>query len=120
MESSSMRTSWALRDRRYGWEIMHGWAVSAALLALTILGALCGSGAGVFATGATVFAKDKPLSWKPIEDALLRVNDAPPKEWGVYRTGKKNEPLLLQMGSRFLFIDVHDRQAFELDASKIE
>src|SRR5437879_8713332 len=36
-------------------------------------------------------AKDKPLSWKPVEDALLRVNDAPPKEWEVYRTGKKNE-----------------------------
>jgi hypothetical protein len=96
---------------------------ASALLSLTIVaigGALCRSGAGVFAPSATVFAKDKPLSWKPIEDALLRVNDAPPKEWGVYRIGKKNEPLLLQMGSRFLFIDVHDRQAFELDASKIE
>jgi hypothetical protein len=118
MEPFSMRASWALRDRRYGREIMHALAASATLLALTILGALCGSGAGVFAPSA--FAKDKPLSWKPIEDALLRVNDAPPKEWGVYRTGKKNEPLLLQMGSRFLFIDVHDRQAFELDPSKIE
>jgi hypothetical protein len=70
--------------------------------------------------GTRAFAKDKPLSWKPIEDALLRVNDAPPKEWEVYRTGKKNEPLVLQIGNRFLLIETHHRQVFELDLSKIE
>jgi len=65
-------------------------------------------------------AKEKPLSWKPIEDALLRVNDAPPKEWSAYRTGKKNDPLLLQIGSRYLLIESHDHRVFELDPSKIE
>ena len=105
---------------------MRAWAVSAALLSLAIMGALCEFGgtalpaaAGTFAPGAAS-AKDKPLSWKPVEDALLRVNDAPPKEWEVYRTGKKNEPLLLQIGNRFLLIEAHDRQVFELDPSKIE
>jgi hypothetical protein len=88
-------------------------AASAALLSLAIIGATY-----EFAAGA--LAKDKPLSWKPIEDALLRVNDAPPKEWGVYRNGKKNEPLLLQIGTRFLLIETRDRQLFELDPSKIE
>ena len=88
-------------------------AASAALLSLAIMGATY-----EFAAGA--LAKDKPLSWKPIENALLRVNDAPPKEWGVYRSGKKNEPLLLQIGSRFLLIETRDRQVFELDPSKIE
>jgi hypothetical protein len=70
--------------------------------------------------GSTARAKDKPLSWKPIQDALLRVNDAPPKEWGVYRTGKKNDPLLLQIGSRVLLIQIRDRHVFEIDPSKIE
>ena len=65
-------------------------------------------------------AKEKPLSWKPIEDALLRVNDSPPKEWSAYRTGKKNDPLLLQIGSRYLLIESHDHRVFELDPSKIE
>jgi hypothetical protein len=74
----------------------------------------------VFGSFLAARAKDKPLSWKPIEDALLRVNDAPPKEWGVYRTGKKNEPLLLQIGNRFLLIEVHNRHVFQLDPSKIE
>ena len=65
-------------------------------------------------------AKGKPLSWKPIQDALLRINDAPPKEWGAYRTGKKNNPLLLQVGNRFLLIESHDHHVFELDPSKVE
>lgn len=86
---------------------------SAACCSFVTLGAI-----SVFAPSAS--AKDKQLSWKPIEDALLRVNDAPPKEWGVYRTGKKNEPLLLQIGNRFLLIQTHDRQIFELDPAKIE
>ena len=94
---------------------MRSLPASAALLSIAIL-AILGATFG-FGTGA--LAKDKPLSWKPIEDALLRVNDSPPKEWGAYRTGKKNEPLVLQIGSRFLFIQTHDHQVFEIDPSKI-
>ena len=91
-----------------------------ALLALAIVGPLSFCGAIALASGASAFAKDKPLSWRPIEDALLRVNDAPPKEWGVYRTGKKNEPLVLQIGNRFLLIQSRDHHVFELDPAKIE
>lgn len=84
------------------------WKFSLALLAM-----LC-----VF-TG-TAHGKDKATAWKPIEDALLRVNDAPVKEWGVYQTGKKLDPLLLLIGKRFFLIEIHDKQIFELDASKVE
>jgi hypothetical protein len=94
---------------------MPAWRATAVLLSLVILGAMCEFGGASFAV-----AKEKPLSWKPIEDALLRVNDAPPKEWELYRTGKKNEPLVLQIGPRFLLIDTHDHQIFELDPAKIE
>jgi hypothetical protein len=76
--------------------------------------------ATIFCSGIAPRAKDKPLSWKLIQDALLRINDAPPKEWGVYRTGKKNDPLLLEIGKRVLLIQIHDRHLFELDSSKIE
>ena len=109
-----------------------GLALSIFLLAIGAV--ICGFGTGAFGPGASAFApsasgfdlstsafgKDKPLSWKPIEDALLRVNDSPPKEWSAYRTGKKNEPLVLQLGNRFLFIQSHDHQVFELDPAKIE
>lgn len=75
---------------------------------------------GTTALPREAFAKSKPVSWKAIEDALLRVNDAPVKDWSVYQTGKKRDPLLLKMGNRFLLVQVHDHQLFEIDPAKIE
>jgi hypothetical protein len=92
----------------------------AVFYSLLIVGAISGMGAAALAPSASVFAKDKPLVFKSIESALLRVNDAPPKDWEVYRTGKKNEPLLLQIGNRFLLLETSGHQVFELDPSKIE
>jgi hypothetical protein len=66
------------------------------------------------------FAGDKPVSWKPIQQALLRVDDQPVKNWNVYQESKKGDPLLLQMGNRFLLIQVHERKIFELAPAKIE
>jgi hypothetical protein len=74
----------------------------------------------VCASSGSTFAKDKPASWKEIGDALLRVNDTPVKDWGVYQTGKKRDPLLIQMNNRFLLIRIHDRQLFEVDPAKVQ
>ena len=70
--------------------------------------------------GGSLFAGDKTLAWKAADNALLRVNDRPVNDWNVYQTGKKNDPLLLQMGNRFLLIEVHDRHIFEIAPAKIE
>src|SRR5580704_15487486 len=83
------------------------------LTLLAAFGAVCVSSGGTF-------AKDKPAPWKIIDDALFRVNDAPVKEWGVYQTGKKRDPLLLQMDKRFLLVKIHDRQIFEVDPAKVQ
>jgi hypothetical protein len=83
------------------------------LMLLAAFGVVCAS------SGVT-FAKDKPASWKIIDDALFRVNDAPVKDWGVYQTGKKRDPLLIQVDKRFLLIKIHDRQLFEVDPTKIQ
>lgn len=76
--------------------------------------------AAVCASGVATPAKDKPVSWKIIDDALFRVNDTPVKEWGVYQTGKKRDPLLLQVNNRFLLLRIHDRQVFEVDPGKVQ
>jgi hypothetical protein len=83
------------------------------LILWTAVGVTCASGGGTF-------AKEKPVPWKVIDDALFRVNDAPVKVWGVYQTGRKRDPLLLQMDNRFILIKIHDRQLFEIDPSKIQ
>ena len=82
-------------------------------IVLVILGA-------TLACGVAMRAKDKPVAWKIIDDALFRVNDTPVKEWGVYQTGKKRDPLLVQMDKRFLLVRIHDRQVFEVDPAKIQ
>ncbi len=80
---------------------------------LTALAAVC-------ASWGSSFAADKSASWKMIDDALFRVNDTPVKEWGVYQTGKKRDPLLVQMNKRFLLVKIHERQLFEIDPAKVQ
>jgi hypothetical protein len=80
---------------------------------LAAAGAICPS-------AASTFAKEKPVSWKMIEDALFRVNDQPVKEWGVYQTGKKRDPLLVQMNNRFVLVKIRERQIFEVDPAKVQ
>lgn len=90
--------------------------------------ALVAAGAALVAVGAVLahlgggpaLAKGKPASWKSIDDALLLVNNNPVKEWGLFQAGNKRDPLLLQMGNRFLLIKIHDRQVFEIDKSKVQ
>ena len=82
-----------------------------AFLALSMLAGLAAS---------AVADKDKPVSWKPITEALLRVDDQPVKNWNVYWESKKGDPLLLQIGDRFLLIQVRERKVFELASAKIE
>lgn len=81
---------------------------------------LLGVVVGLSVSASRTPAKDKAASWKVIEDALFRVNDAPVKEWGVYQTGKKRDPLLLQMDKRFLLIKIHDRKIFEIEPAKVQ
>jgi len=81
---------------------------------------LAGFTVAALAWAQTTAAKDKPASWKMIDDALLRVNDAPVKDWSVYQSGKKRDPLLVQMNKRFLWVKIHDRQVFEIDPAKVQ
>lgn len=53
--------------------------------------------------------------WKQT-DGILRVNDSPPKDWSVYREGKKTNALILRIDERLLLIDVKAHQVRELDA----
>ena len=66
-----------------------------------------------------ISAAAKPTPWKEIKEALLRINDAPVKEWAVFEAGKKHDPLLLQLGERYLLIAVHDRKIYEVEGAKI-
>jgi len=64
-------------------------------------------------------AADK-LTWKPLVNAILRVDDSPPKLWNLYHTGKKIDPLLLELGSRFLVIYVRNATVYEVSPAVLE
>ncbi|MGD0715822.1 MAG: hypothetical protein ABSB24_16790, partial [Gaiellaceae bacterium] len=59
--------------------------------------------AGVFsfflACSPLARAADK-VEWKPVPEALLRVDDHPPKDWNLYSAEKKNDRLMVQIGGR--------------------
>jgi len=63
--------------------------------------------------------KDK-IVWKPIPDAILQVDSRAPKLWNVFQPGKKFDPLLLQLGSRYLVIYVRNMQVYELKPEQLE
>ena len=69
--------------------------------------------------GSGPLATEKPLLWKPSEDAMLRVDDRPVAQWSVYQEAKKIDPLIVQMNNRYLLIDQRLRRIFELDPKTI-
>jgi hypothetical protein len=60
------------------------------------------------------------IVWKPIEDAILQIDSRAPKEWNVYQPGKKTDPLLLQIGSRYLVIYIRNEQIYEIKPEQLQ
>lgn len=71
------------------------------------------------AAGSHAADKEK-IVWKPIPDAILQVDSRAPKLWNVFQPGKKFDPLLLQLGSRYLVIYVRSMQVYEVKPEHLE
>jgi hypothetical protein len=70
---------------------------------------------------ATSRAGDKEkVVWKSIPNAILQVDSRAPKIWNVFQAGKKFDPLLLQIGSRYLVIYVRAMQVYEIKPEQLE
>jgi hypothetical protein len=64
-------------------------------------------------------ADKEKIVWKSIPDAILQVDSRAPKIWNVFQTGKKSDPLLLQLGSRYLVIYVRNMEAYEIKPEQL-
>jgi hypothetical protein len=64
-------------------------------------------------------AADK-IVWKPIPDAILQIDSRAPKLWNLFQAGKKSDPLLLQLGTRFLVIYVRNKEIYEIKPEQLE
>ena len=75
----------------------------------------------LFVLAANVRAADKDkIVWKMVPDAILQIDSRAPKVWNVYRTGKKLDPLLLQIGARMLVVYVHNEAVYEIKPELFE
>ena len=60
------------------------------------------------------------IVWKPLENAVLKIDERPAKVWNVYRAEKRDHLLLVTLGRRFLMLDIKEREIYELDPAKFE
>jgi hypothetical protein len=73
------------------------------------------------AMGTAARAADKDrIVWKPIPDAMLQVDSRALKEWNIFQAGKKIDPLLIQLGGRYLVIYVSKMEVYELKPEQLE
>jgi hypothetical protein len=81
-----------------------------------------GALAGLFliVTATSQAADKEKIVWKPIPDAILQVDSRAPKVWNVFQAGKKFDPLLLQLGSRYLVIYVRNMEVYELKPEQFD
>jgi hypothetical protein len=93
---------------------MHPAMLTPRHLRTILLGTLALTGVALIARAAD---KEK-IVWKPITAVILRIDDRAPKLWNIYKPDKK-DMLLVQLGERFLMLDVKEQRVYELDPKKI-
>ena len=70
-------------------------------------------------TANSLPADKDTIVWKSIPDAILQIDSRAPKIWNVFQAGKKFDPLLLQIGSRYLVIYVRNMQVYEIKPEQL-
>ena len=54
------------------------------------------------------------IVWKPVNNGVVKMDDRPVKRWNAYRTNKKDQFVLVQIGERFLLLDTEAHEVYEL------
>ena len=74
--------------------------------------------AGGIAAAAVDSAQDPDLV--VFNAKVYTVDSRAPKEWNVFQPGKKLDPLLVQIGSRYLVVYVRNMEVYELKPELLE
>lgn len=73
----------------------------------------------LLAAGSRAAEKDR-IVWKSIPDAILQMESHAPKDWNIFQANKKLDPLLLQLGSRYLVVYVHNMEVYEIKPEQLQ
>jgi hypothetical protein len=82
--------------------------------------ALTAAAVGLTAAGQPARAPVEPVTWKPVVNCVLRVDDRPAKLWEVYVVPKKKDHILIQLGTRFLQLDTGAKTIHEVAPEALE
>ncbi len=61
----------------------------------------------------------KKLTWRTLEFAIVKYNDAAPNSWNIYHSEKKGV-LLVRLWKRYMLVNVQDQEVFDVDPQKIK
>lgn len=65
-------------------------------------------------------AASETIIWKPVTNAVLKIDERPVKIWEIYLTEKRKHWALIQLGARFLLLDADAKEIFELAPQGLE
>lgn len=75
----------------------------------------------VLSLGARAAAREgDKINWRPLEDAQLKLEGRPLKKWNVYAAEKRKNLVLIQLGRRYLVVDLKARAVYELPPSDVQ
>jgi len=86
-----------------------GILASAALVALLLLAAAASAG-----------ARDKKLIWKPVNQALLKLNNHPVKTWDVLQPDKNKNLVLVQVLRDWYILNLKEKRAYKVERKDFE
>src|SRR4051794_33994922 len=66
------------------------------------------------------FAAVKPVIWRPVQNAFLRVNDQPVKDWDAFEIEKKTDGYLLALEGKFLLVNTQSKEVFEIPQNTLQ
>ncbi|GAC1668667.1 MAG: hypothetical protein NVS9B4_24620 [Candidatus Acidiferrum sp.] len=73
----------------------------------------------MLACSARAQVRETSTVWKPVDFAIVRLNDDAPKSWNLYHTEKRGL-LLLHIWKRYLLVDIQEREVFDIDPQTVK
>jgi hypothetical protein len=67
------------------------------------------------------FAANKPIIWKPVDNAILEIKGRkPPKNWNVLEDEKDKDRVLVELDNRYLVLNAKTKQVFEMSPAQLQ
>jgi hypothetical protein len=69
----------------------------------------------VLAAGSAALARGKNLTWKPVDQALLKLNNHAVKNWDVLQAAKNHDLVLVQVERDWYIFNLKEKRAYEAE-----